>query len=189
MHGIIFNELRKYANASFGDTTWEALLAASGLEGSVYLASRSYPDEQVVAIVSAASKVTGIPAPELLEAFGLFIAPDLLGMFRSLIRPDWRTLDVLEKTEETIHKVVRLQYADAAPPYLQVARPAPDTVIITYTSPRRLCSIAKGIARGLAGHYRETVELEETRCMLRGAAECAISVRLIKAAEHLASVH
>jgi len=178
MHGIIFNELKKYANASFGEKTWDALLAAAGLEGSVYLASRSYPDEEVTALVSAASKATGQPVQQLLEEFGVFIAPDLLNMFRSLIRNEWRTLDVLERTEETIHKIVRLQYADAAPPYLQATRIDPGHVRIVYTSPRRLCSVAKGIARGIAAHYKEPITIREEQCMLRGAVDCQISVRL-----------
>jgi Haem-NO-binding len=179
MHGIIFNELKKYANTTFGDRTWEALLAQAGLEGSVYLASRSYPDEQVGAIVAAASSATKMPPAEILEGFGEFIAPDLLAMFRSLIRPDWRTLDVLENTEETIHKVVRVQYAEAVPPYLNAKRTAPDSVLITYTSPRRLCSVARGIVRGMAAHYGESIDMTEPACMLRGDADCQIVVRVM----------
>jgi len=179
VNGIIFNELRKYANASFGDKTWEALLKEAGTGESIYLASRSYPDEHVTAIVMAASRVSGIPPAQLLEGFGEFIAPDLLGMFRSLIRKEWRTLDVLENTEETIHKVVRIQYADARPPYLQAKRTAPDTVTIVYTSARKLCAIAKGITRGVAKHYDEHIALTENRCMLKGDSECQIVVRTV----------
>lgn len=178
MHGIIFNELRKYANTVYGDKTWNALLGRAGLDGAAYLASRSYPDEQLGALVAAASELTGRSSLDILEDFGRFIAPDLLSMFRSLVRAEWRTLDVLEKTEETIHKVVRLQYADAAPPYLQATRVSADVVVIDYTSPRRLCSVAKGIARGVANHYGETIVIEEPACMLKGAAACRLTVRL-----------
>src|SRR5690349_15983817 len=176
------HELRKFANKSFGDQAWSTLLTSAGLEGSAYLASRSYPDEQVTALVGAASRISGTPPGQLLEAFGEFIAPDLLEMFRSLIRSDWRTLDVLENTEEAIHKVVRLQYADAAPPYLHATRTAADAVTIVYTSPRRLCAIAKGIARGVAAHYDEAIELQEPSCMLLGARQCEIVVRLASGA-------
>ena len=178
MHGIIFQELRKYANTAYGEKTWETLLAAAGLKGSTYLASRSYPDEQVLAIVDAASGATGVPKLQLLEQFGEFVAPDLLAMFRSLIKSEWRTLDVLENTEEAIHKVVRLQFADAAPPYLHATRTSPDEVLIVYTSPRRLCAIAIGIARGIAAHYREPVVIRQNACMLNGDADCRIVARL-----------
>ena len=178
MHGVIFNEIKKFANTTFGEKSWEELLTKAGLAGSVYLASKSYPDEQVVALIGAASEKSGLPPGQVLESFGQFIAPDLLSMFRSLIRPEWRTLDVLENTENTIHKVVRLSYAEATPPYLSVERLSPASVAIHYTSPRKLCTIAKGITRGIAAHYGEAIHIHEDTCMLRGGAECLIGVRL-----------
>jgi Haem-NO-binding len=176
MHGIIFNELRKYANARLGVGGWDNLLAKSHLTGKTYLASQSYPDEEVAALVSSASSITGLEATMLLEDFGEFIAPDLLAMFRSLVRSEWRTLDVLENTEETIHKVVRIQYADAVPPYLRSQRVSPTHVQIHYTSPRRLCFIAKGIIKGVAKEYGEIVSIREPQCMHRGSAKCIIDV-------------
>ena len=89
----------------------------------------------------------------------------------------WRTLDVIEHTEETIHKVVRTRNPGAAPPELQCARPSKDDVVITYASPRRMCAIAKGIARGLAAHYGEAVRVSESACMRKGDPQCRISVR------------
>jgi predicted hydrocarbon binding protein len=41
----------------------------------------------------------------------------------------------------------------------------------------RMCAIAKGIARCLAAHYRETVRVGERACMLKGDPECRITVR------------
>jgi hypothetical protein len=178
VHGVIFHELKKFANATFGEKSWEQLLASAGLTGSAYLASRSYPDEQVFALVGAAAAKAGLPPAQVLESFGEFLAPGLLGMFRSLIRAEWRTMDVLENTENTIHKVVRLNYAEATPPYLSVQRVSPASVAITYTSPRRLCSLAKGITKGIAKHYREPIQIYEDSCMLRGGAQCLIGVRL-----------
>jgi hypothetical protein len=179
MHGIILSELRKYVEARHGADTWPALLRAAGVEGKIYLPIRSYPDGEVVAIVSAASAATGAPADVILEDFGAFIAPDLVAMYRSLIRPEWRTLDFLENTEETIHRVVRLKDAGAAPPELRCERAAPDRVVIHYGSTRRMCSVAKGIVRGVAAHYGEAVEIDELRCMHRGGEECEIVVRRI----------
>lgn len=176
MHGVIFNELRKYATAKVGPRAFETLVKEAGLGSKTYLATQAYPDEEVVAIVGAASRSTGLAVPAILEDFGQFIAPDLLTMFKSLLRPDWRTLDVVENTEETIHKVVRLRFPDSAPPYLKAARVAGDRVVVTYTSPRKLCFIAKGIVRGIAEHFEEAIAIHETRCMHRGAAECVIEV-------------
>jgi predicted hydrocarbon binding protein len=73
--------------------------------------------------------------------------------------------------------VVRARNAGARPPELRAERIAPDEVVVRYTSARRLCGIAKGIVRGLARHFAQTVTLEEPVCMLRGDTECVLRVR------------
>lgn len=176
MHGAIFAELKKYVDAKLGGDAWNALLTASGLGPRMYLAIQAYPDEDMVQIVTAASKKTGLAPEAILEDFGEFVAPDLLSMYRSLVKPTWKTLDVIEHTETTIHRVVRMQHADATPPYLHAVRNSEREVTITYNSARRLCSVAKGIVRGLAVHYGEVITIKEKKCMHRGATECVIVV-------------
>src|SRR3989449_11610799 len=72
----------------------------------------------------------------------------------------------------------RLRNAGARPPLLRCARPTAEEVVITYTSPRRLCALARGIIRGVARHYGEPVTITETTCMHRGAEACTISIRV-----------
>jgi hypothetical protein len=115
----------------------------------------------------------------LLEEFGEAVAPRLLDLYGGHLRPEWRTLEVLENTEQAIHTLVRLRNPGAAPPALWVSRAGPDRVTIRYASPRRLCAVAKGIVRGLARRHRETVEVTEESCMLRGADACLIGVRRV----------
>ena len=43
---------------------------------------------------------------------------------------------------------------------------------------RKLCSVAKGIVRGVAAHYKEPVSITEGSCMLRGGRDCQILVRV-----------
>ena len=179
MHGVIFSELRKYVEQRHGgEETWKALLRDAGLGRRMYLPVREYPDAEAVALVSAASAATGVPVRGVLEDFGEFIAPDLMGMYRSLVRPEWRTLDFLEKTEETIHRVVRLKDPAAKPPEIRCERTAPDEAVVRYASARRMCGVAVGIIRGVAAHYGEPVQIDEPRCMHRGDPECEIRVRV-----------
>lgn len=178
MHGIIFTELRKYVQTRHGDDTWRALVQQAGVGTTIYLPIRGYPDAELVAIVGAAAQATGAPVHDILEDFGGFIAPDLLAMYRSLVKPEWRTLEFLENTEETIHRVVRIKEPSAQPPALRCERLSDNEVVVRYTSPRRLCAVARGIIRGVAAHYQDRVEITEPSCMLRGDAECQIHVRM-----------
>ncbi len=159
MQAIIFAELKKYAEARLGADAWLRLLREAGVTRPVYAPGQDYPDEEAGTIVAAASKETGLEPDAILQDFGEFIAPDLVRMYRHIIDPKWKTLDLIEHTEETIHKAVRRDHPAASPPQLKCVRKAPDEVIIHYGSRRRMCGVAKGIARGLARHYGEKISL------------------------------
>jgi hypothetical protein len=130
MQAIIFGELKKYAEARLGDDAWRPLLREAGVTRHVYAPGQDYPDEEVGAIVAAASKKTGLEADAILQDFGEFIVPDLVRLYRHIIDPEWKTLDLIEHTEQTIHRAVRRDHPAASPPQLKCVRKAPDEVII-----------------------------------------------------------
>lgn len=177
MHGIIFAELKRFVDQGLGAEAWGRVLTHAGIENRTFMTFQEYPDAELAALVRAASGLTGKPADVLLESFGEFMVPDLLAMYGSLLDARWKTLDVIEHTEETIHQVVRRRNPGARPPELRCDRPGPREVLIHYTSHRRMCAVAKGIARGLARHYGEAITISEGTCMHRGSQECLISVR------------
>ncbi|HEY3057507.1 MAG TPA: heme NO-binding domain-containing protein [Chloroflexota bacterium] len=178
MHGIIFSELKKYVETRFGASTWPALLKEAGLGSKLYMNVQSYPDQDAVALVMTASRMTGKPAPAILEDFGEFIAPDLLNMYRTLVRPEWKTIELLENVEHTIHTVVRARHPGAAPAQIACTRTGPNEAVLTYTSARKMCPVAQGIIRGLGTSFKQQVSIDETSCMHRGNPSCRMTVRV-----------
>src|SRR5215218_9970788 len=168
MHGIVFGELKQYVTARLGESAWSELLADAHIGPKLYLAIQEYPDEELGAILQAACRRTGLTAAAVLQDFGDFIGPHLMQMYRMYILPEWKTLDVIEHTEERVHKMVRLQHRGARPPYLSTTRRGDDAIVIHYSSARRLCAFAKGIAMGIARHYGETLEIRDLTCMQKG---------------------
>ncbi len=177
MHGVIFGSLKEFVEERMGPGAWPALLADANIGDKIYLASSVYPDEEIVALVGAASKKTGLPPGALLEAFGEHLVPMYLKMYGHLVKPEWRALDLIEHTEETIHKVVRARNPGAAPPVLHCARISPREIRLEYASARRLCAVARGIMKGVAAHYKERLAVTENACMLQGAPACIMQVR------------
>ena len=180
MHGLIFSELQKYTETKHGKDTWPALLKKAGLDGKVYLAIQEYPDAEAVALIEAASSMTGLQAAEVLQDFGEFIVPDLLKMYGHLLRREWGAIDVIENTEATVHSVVRIKNPGAKPPELKTVRRGVNEVALYYTSPRRMCAIAVGIGKGLAKHFDENIVAQHAACMHRGAPKCEIVFRKVK---------
>jgi len=172
----MFVHLRKFVEERYGSAAWDEILTAAELGPRVYLPIRSYPDQELSAIVVAAANATSQAIPPLLESFGEHLPPHLMAMYRHLLKPAWRTLDVLLHVEETAHRAVRIEQPEASPPYLEAKRTGESQIEISYTSSRRLCHVAKGIIRGLSRHFGEQVTISESTCMHRGGARCLLTV-------------
>jgi hypothetical protein len=176
MHPVIHLELKHYVEVHHGVATWRAIFARSATPLSTGVGP--YRDEELQVIVGALAERTRTSTESVLVDFGRFLASALIGLYPSLIPREWRTLDVLEHAEHAIHRVVRVQSPAAHPPALQCMRLADDEAVILYSSPRKLCALAKGIIAGVANHYGEQVSVVETSCMHRGDLSCRLEIRL-----------
>jgi predicted hydrocarbon binding protein len=177
MHGLIHLELQKFVEERFGAKAWAELVRKAGVASEIYTPLRSYPDEQMLALVGEAVTMTGFTATTLLEEFGGALVPTYLSLYGNLLKPEWRTLEVIEHTEETIHRVVRMRHEGAQPPRLRAERTRPNEVVLTYDSPRKLCAVARGIVKGVAKQFKEMVTIDEKKCMHRGDSACVIVFR------------
>lgn len=179
MHGLIHLELKRFVEERFGAKAWGELTHRAGLASEIYTPLRSYPDEQMLALVGEAVTMTGFSASSLLEEFGEALVPTYLSIYGNLVKPEWRTLEVIEHTEETIHRVVRMRHPGAEPPRLHAQRTKPNEVVLTYDSPRRLCAVARGIVKGVAKQFEEVVTIDETKCMHHGDPACIMTFRKV----------
>lgn len=177
MHGIVFVELEKFVKSKLGAEAWPKLLTHAGLSQAKYKMTAAFPDEEALKLVGSAVTLTGMTAPQILEAFGDFIAGDLLQMYSGLLKKEWSALDVIENTEATIHSVVRQKNPGAAPPALEVKRVSPRELVLVYRSQRKMCDLAKGLAKGVGRERAQPLTVEEPECMHRGASACRIHVR------------
>jgi predicted Ser/Thr protein kinase len=186
MHGLIFLQFQRFAQKKACTTDWERVLREAQLPIKSYSPARAYPDEEMLALVGAASRLFNMPAGAVLETFGEFVAPELIRLYGKFIEPEWKTLDLIENTEKLIHTAVRVGNPAAQPPVLNCIRSTQDELQIVYSSDRQLCRVAKGIVKGVARHYGETVLITDDACMLRGDPFCALQVTRVAMNEAIA---
>lgn len=60
------------------------------------------------------------------------------------------------------------------PPFLRTKRLGPEKLVLIYSSPRKLCALAVGMAKGLGKYFNEEVAIQHSLCMHRGAPSCEI---------------
>jgi hypothetical protein len=155
MHGTILILLKRYVQTQYDHSTWLKLMKLADLENLEFDHKTVYPDDHVYALVGQAAEMIGIPAGELHEKFGEYLVPDLMFMYQKYVQPEWKTLDMIEHTELSVHKQVRREHPENSPPVLNVRRLSENELIIDYVSPRRMSGLAVGIVRGLATHFDE----------------------------------
>ena len=176
MQGIFLDALERFVVRELGETGLQQVRAATGRGDNRYVFDATYPDAEINLIVQSVSQANGMPPEEILQQFAEGLVPSLLDVYGFLVNSKWTFVDFLLNTEAVIHKAVRLNTPTAKPPAIVAHLAASDTVTITYRSARRLCSVAKGIIRGSATHYKVKAAISEERCMLRGDPECVITV-------------
>ena len=187
MHGLIFFYLRKFADLlSTGTSSHPGLRSTIVRSTTSYLPSAVYPDAEAVSLLQSIADSIGRPLPDTLGRFGEFLAPHLVKVAGASINPAWRTLDLIEHTESLIHSMVRAANPGAEPPVLETVRIGPDELQLVYNSPRRLCPLAKGLMRGMAIHYGESISIDEPSCVFRGDPFCSFVVRKKQGDTHAA---
>ena len=175
MKGIVFNLLEECVVREHGEDTWDALLEAAQLDG-VYTSLGNYPDEQLGALVGAASETLAVPSDEVVRWFGQRALPHFADRYPALFEPHDDVRSFVLTLNEIIHPEVRKLYPGADTPDFVFDTSSPERLVMDYTSPRRLCAFAEGLILGTAEFYGERVELSQSECMNRGDERCRIAI-------------
>lgn len=178
MKGVIFNQFCGMITERFGSEMWERILEQAPIEtkGGAFIAPKTYPDDDLVALLTEASKLTGIPAELLLTQYGRYVFPQLAKLYPVFLKPGMTTKSFLKTVHSVIHVEVRKLYADASLPTFQYEDPAPDRLVMIYQSPRKFCDFAVGLLQGAAEHFKERIEQTQSQCMKRGDKFCRFEI-------------
>lgn len=179
MKGIVFNLLEEVVTKEYGDETWDRLLDEAGLSGA-YTSLGSYADGEVVALVGAASCALGLSPQDILRWFGQRAMPLLAARYPGFFSGHTDAKSFLLTLNNIIHPEVRKLYPGAVTPVFDFDARDDGSMVIGYSSPRKLCALAEGFMLGAAEHYREHADIAQPQCMHEGAAKCVFHVRFHK---------
>ena len=176
MKGIVYNLLEECVSREYGADTWDSLLDAAGLDG-VYTSLGSYPDQNLFALVAAASDTLGQPADTVIRWFGRHALPILADQYPRFFAPHRTTRSFVLTLNDIIHPEVRKIYPGADVPVFDFDTSS-DVLVMGYRSSRKLCAFAEGLLEGAADHYGELIAITQPQCMLRGDESCVLEISL-----------
>lgn len=175
MKGIVFNLLEEVVSGEHGDETWDELLVAAGVDGA-YTSLGSYPDEDLLKLVGAASTALGTTPDDVVRWFGRSAMPLFAGRYPQLFSEHADTRSFVLTLNAIIHPEVRKLYPGAIVPEFGFDTSDPELLGMDYYSPRKLCAFAEGLLLGAGDHYREAVAITQSECMKRGDRQCHLEI-------------
>lgn len=182
MKGIVFNLLEECVRETYGEDTWDALLDAANVNG-VYTSMAVYPDEQLDALVVAASAMFLTSREDFVRWFGQRAVKHLSNRYPEFFQLHFNTRSFLLALNHVVHPEVRKLSPDASPPHFTFERHAGGGLLMHYQSRRRLCTFAEGLIKGAAVRFGETVTIEQPVCVARGAPHCTFVLTFTAATE------
>lgn len=176
MKGIVFIFLNRLVEEKFGLALWDAILeAVQPKSNGIYTSGKTYPDNEILDLISKFSELSRHSVHDLLHVFGHYMFTQLAVLYPDFLKTrDLKSL--LLSVDSVIHKEVNKLYTDANVPKFTYEEPDNNTLIMIYSSARKLCPLAIGLIEGAAEHYGESISHNHESCMLDGASECRIKI-------------
>jgi len=179
MKGVVFNILDSLIVEKFGDEMMETIYdeVVFTSDAPPFIGPETYPDSDLLQIVALLSEKTGIPATDLVFAFGRFMFPVLANEFPVFFEGITSPLEFLETVDGIIHVEVKKLFAQAAPPSIRIDRVDAEHAVVHYRSERKLCRLMEGLLEGVAAHFGTGISYSHRQCMLDGADECILDIQ------------
>lgn len=179
MKGVVFTILSDMVIDQMGMETWDALLEQVELpSGGAYTSGGLYDDAELFSLVGALSEHSGIPAQDLVKAYGNYAFARLAERSPVPVEPDKMSLqDFLLSLNDVIHTEVKKLYPDADLPNFGFEQPDQNTLVMVYDSHRKLCALCEGLVEGAAAHFDTEIAVSQSQCMHDGAENCRIVVQ------------
>ncbi|UDM16336.1 heme NO-binding domain-containing protein [Vogesella sp. XCS3] len=164
MKGVVFTEFLGLVEQKFSADMVDDIIDDADLpHGGAYTAVGTYPFPEMVALIVALSKRTGLAVPVLIHTFGQYLFGRFFVLYPAFINACDSTIELVSHIEQVIHTEVRKLYPDAELPSFEVESHTAQRLSVVYRSPRCLADLAVGLIDGAVAHYGEQGHLHLTR--------------------------
>lgn len=163
MLGMVFTEFVELVEERFSPEVADAVIQdVATPHGGAYTAVGYYPHEEMLAMVGALSKRTGVAAPDLVKAFGHHLLNRFTQGHGEMFARSSNLFDFVASIDGHIHVEVHKLYDRAALPRFKVLSRTPTTMTLLYQSVRQMEMLALGLLEGAALHYGESCSITHT---------------------------
>jgi hypothetical protein len=162
MKGIVFTEFLEMVEQRFGYETADKLLTQSNLKsGGAYTSVGTYEFAEMVQLLTALNKETGIEISVLLKEYGLYFFDVLKTGYPQFLERTNNAFDFLTSIENHIHVEVRKLYPDAELPSFDTQKTTESSMEMIYRSERRMSDFAEGLIEKSLEYFGESAHISK----------------------------
>ena len=173
MKGIIFNIAENYLSQTYSEELFDDIVSTCDLQTTEpFVGPGTYPDEDFLKIIASAADRLEVAQHNLLVDLGRFSFNGLATKFPNFLDGHDDPKSFLQTVDGIIHVEVRKLYKDTYLPTFQYDDPAPDRLIITYFSERKLYGFMEGLIAGVGDHFDSQITQEITKFERDGLEYC-----------------
>jgi hypothetical protein len=160
MKGMVFTAFLEMVEDKFSADMVDDIIDDANLpSGGAYTAVGSYDHTEMISMVVALSKRTGIPAGDLVEIFGENMFSLFYAGYPNFFAGVPNAFSFLMSVDQVIHVEVLKLYPDARLPRFDCELNG-DSLTMIYRSPRCFSDLALGLIKGCAKHFGENLRIE-----------------------------
>ena len=165
MQGVIYKSIEDLITSAHGADTWAAILGEAGIDDPVFVGMSRYPDEYAGRIVGAASAILGVPAADIMRAFGRHwttnTAPTYYGDLMAFAGTSF--VEVINNLDQ-MHARISLIFPNYKPPSFRCETLGEGKLRLYYQSVRQgLGPVVEGMLIGLGDRFGLDVEVTSGR--------------------------
>lgn len=161
MKGVVFTEFLEMVESSFSARMVDDIIEdAQPASGGAYTAVGTYSHEEMVDMVGALSKRSGMGVPALLHTFGHHLFGRFAASHPTFFAGTTGAMQFLAGIEDIIHAEVLKLYPDAQLPRFEVEHHDPQRLVLLYRSSRHFEDLAEGLIRGCVDHFGEALTVQ-----------------------------
>jgi|TARA_B110000261_G_C13082475_1_gene356485 hypothetical protein len=165
MKGFIFTNFVDFVEKSNGLEMVDSMISDCDLPSEgIYSAFLSYEFDELKTLLTYVSRQTKTKPEVLLEKFGRFVFPYLIGKHSYIIEKYSNPLELIAGIENHIHVEVKKLYDDAELPTFSVAKKTENSLTLIYTSSRGLTYFAIGLMKETLDFFKVKgkVDIDQT---------------------------
>lgn len=162
VYGMVNKAVEDMVCLNHGEAVWQEIKQKAGIEVDVFMSNEGYPDEMTYRLVGAASDVLGIPAEQVLIAFGehwvLHTAQEGYG---GLMSAGGNNLADFLRNLPNFHTRVAMVFPQLQPPRFECTDITDHSLKLHYFSHREgLAPFVVGLMQGLGRMFQTPVTVQ-----------------------------